>query len=267
MACSSSTHLFAAVPGRQRTAEIDGGTLWPEHPPASPGPAVPGTQAACGTRLQPTARHPQTPAWLLHGSRLSLPCSFCRKAPNELVVLLPFAITSAPLHGSRRPRQERPSPPVLPDRIRTGPNQQRFVLCLGSVSCVPRSSLCIAVLHPLRLRLKAPLSYVSMDVVDVAICPPNVDRHGWWVLVPKMDLDTNLLYVLPRLSGLLCSALRLASLLRTEITSRYLTGEAGWARMPAPEHPSRPPLLDLASPRQVDVPDPACRPRAMRTRD
>ena len=129
-----------------------------------------------------------------------------------------------------RPRQERPSPPVLPDRTRTGQNQRvsfRGTMCSASWGERGRIRTC-----PAAASRPAEDNTVSTEhsIHGCPGCrdlPSNLDRHGSSVLVPKIGLDTNLLHhALPRLSGLLWSTLYLALCPCTEITRWYLTGEA-----------------------------------------
>ncbi|KAK4125513.1 hypothetical protein N657DRAFT_631801 [Parathielavia appendiculata] len=131
MACSRSTHLFAAVPGPQRMVEIDRVTLWPEHPPAFD--RAPPYQAP-RSPVVPGSNQPRGIPTHLHGCCME--AGYGSRAASvgkhqTILLLQPFAIIRAPPPGLRFPRQERPSPRVLPDRIRTGQNQLRFVLCLG----------------------------------------------------------------------------------------------------------------------------------------
>jgi hypothetical protein len=168
MACSHETHLFAAIPGRQRTAEIDshfGYGLSSPAVPASPVPMcqsthtlhTPGTPGQSPTNGELPMLEPCN--GLLHGSRLSLPCSFCRK----------HLIASNSTTRLDEPQTGKTLAPSAPGSHQDWPKPARFFSGGHNVLCVLEGY--VPALQPLRAPAEA--STVSMDALDVAISRPT----------------------------------------------------------------------------------------------
>jgi hypothetical protein len=190
-------------------------------------------------------------------ARLSRPPSFGWKHTKPALPIF------APPHGSSSPRQARPSPPVLPDRIRTGQNQ---LLSYPDTPSPPSPGSCCSPLHPPppppsppavidMARLCVPLLSCNRSgsgsrfhpwmPLDVAMLPPDGDRPVWVGCSCRPDACS------PEIIGTLhyWGVFRPAICLRTEITRRYLTGEIPpGACSLVPEDASSPPFLDLVSP-------------------
>jgi hypothetical protein len=226
-------------------------TSWSEHSRLA-SPPVPGTPGL------PVSNQQRGPTEHLHAAWKPAipPVQLLSEAPNR-------QRSTAPPTG-RAPRQERPSPPVRPDRIRTGQNQRRLAQGTMSPASWIRTVLhepdgcssaatthrchCVAALQPLPARLKTAVyctsTFVLMDALDVAIFrPTSIDMGGGCPCRRLASTLTCFIMLSRDCRGSLWSALRLASCPCTEITSRYLTGECGLQSTHL-----EPPLLDLASP-------------------